>query len=481
MRESSNVVARKTALDHLLARHLRGASGTLRCEIADRSRQYHLAQGSLRLVGGNAIADRLTALPEPADDGATRSAWWPLLERLAASLDQGVVRTAEFAPGHGGIPERLTAPLPTASLLRIGFGLRARKGSESAIRWRAPEGRIGVRSGPGSLADALGWTPEELWVFERLREPMSRGELMSNCPFGAEALDAALAGLLAVGRLGAAGRSGAVAASAVAIDELATKLARRIGRSLESAPLKATPAAYRTRIAELLGSAGELRHEELLGVAPGASSEELQEAFEELARWLHPSNADRFGMAGRRDALAFLFERATEAYHTLADPLLRVAYFAARDVRPAAAKPEAAERKAEAAKVARELYQRAIYDESIDEIHSALSQMEQAAQTDPRAEYWSGVGRLQARNPAWAGRAIESYRHALELDPRSAAIRYELGVLYERAGDLDQARAQFQAAMNARPPHPEAKAAHERVTRALKGSTSGALGRLFGR
>jgi tetratricopeptide (TPR) repeat protein len=461
----------RSALDHLRHWHLRRATGTLALEIGDRQRRLHLVDGQLQLPASNALAARVRDLPAPA--AGVRASWLELLDRIADSLEEGGVRFAEFRPGLGDVPVEPGAVLPTSALIRTGYARRDRRsggGAAEASRWSA----TGVDTAP---PDALGWSPEELWVLERLRAPMAFEELARDCPFAAGRLSEALAGLIAVERVHAPAPESA--AGGVEIGELARRFAERIGAELAERPLEAAPEEYRRKVADLLARAGALGHDELLGVAPGADAEAVQEAFERIARWVHPSNAARFGIADRAEALRFLFERATEAYRVLTDPDLRLAYLATRAVELAAPEQDPGARLTEARQEARRLYARAVSEESNGDYHVALQLLEQAVHTDGRAEYWSALGRLQARNPAWTGRAIESLKHALELDPQSGDVRYALGQLHERAGDLERARGQYQAAAAARPPHAGAREALVR----LGGSRGegGALARLFRR
>lgn len=350
--DSGSEVVSKTALDHLRRWHLRKATGTLACDVGDRTHRFHLVDGEIRVASSNSMAKRIEELPKPSSQPGVRGAWEPLLERIAVSLDQGHVRFADFQDGVEALPPDLAATLPTPALLRVGYSRRARLATDSAATWAPPEGRLTVGPEANQPADALGWTVEELWVLERLRSPGTREELRADCPFSWQSLDGALAGLMAIRLVGPITLR--AEKNVVEIDELAKKLASRIGESLAGEPLSATAEEFRQRIADLLGRAGVMGHDELLGVDPSASPDELQSAFEQFARWVHPGNADRFGLADRREALRYLFERGTEAYRTLADPLLRVAYFAARDIRPSAELPGPERRRSEATESARQ-------------------------------------------------------------------------------------------------------------------------------
>ena len=67
---------------------------------------------------------------------------------------------------------------------------------------------------------------------------------------------------------------------------------------------------------------------------------------------------------------------------------------------------------------------------------------------------WDGH---DAESPA-LHEAIESYRQALEIDPRFAAASTNLGSLYAELGDLESARDAFDQALDADPNQPEAQA-----------------------
>jgi tetratricopeptide (TPR) repeat protein len=103
--------------------------------------------------------------------------------------------------------------------------------------------------------------------------------------------------------------------------------------------------------------------------------------------------------------------------------------------------------------------------------------------TDPRVDYYLALARIQARNPKWIDRAIQSCRSALQLDSHNADVRCQLGEMYEAAGDLPRARAQFQAAVRENPQHVQAASKLRALeSHAEEGrSPAGLFDRLFGR
>ncbi len=77
-----------------------------------------------------------------------------------------------------------------------------------------------------------------------------------------------------------------------------------------------------------------------------------------------------------------------------------------------------------------------------------------AAQLEPsNARYWSLLGRYWQYNLADPDprRAIQAYRYAVSLDPRSAAAWLDLGTAFESEGDLASARDAFLQAQRAYP------------------------------
>ena len=471
-----------TVLELLRRFYLRRATGLLHCETHDRSRDFFFRDGDLWFPATHPLARRIVEIRELSAESARGQKWRELLDLLLPGLESGRTRSESFTEGEGALPGTLVGPVPTAELLRRAWQLgSAGTADETSLGAGQKLLLVGAEVQPA----VLGWSPEELWIRERLRQPMTLGELERQSPIPAAALRAALRGLLAL-EIVAAGESRPTRAVAEGVRELSQRLRQRIAESLAEEPLELSPAEARRRIVDLLSAIGGLNHYELLEVRPGADAATVQAAFERLARLVHPDKSAQLAPEGQRGALEFLFDRATEAYHVLSDPSLRMEYDSAQGIDPQSTSPDEAERREEVTKVARALFRQAQMEERVGEVHTAVQLLEQAAHADPRAEYFAALGRLQARNPAWLYRALESFRRALELDHDSGSIRYSYGLLLERSGDLAQARRALQSAAAAAVPHPEAHAALARVNAALgapdaAASETSKLGRLFRR
>ena len=445
-------------------RQLRGrvATGALELESGGTRRRLFLREGELHLPGVHPLArqlrERLEALGrQPALARDPGEPLFDLIERIAEVLADWKPDRWEFHEGLAHLPAELAGPLPTARLLMAGAvaGL-----DDAAIEARvaaAGQRWVAVPGLPASR-DPLGPLPEELFVLERLRLPMPVGELAADSPIPRAELLRCLLRLAAAGAV-RPHRPGEAATPARGHErEFVARISERIGRNLEEHPLALDPERYRTLIADLLSRHGGLDHYELLGVSASATAVQIQAAFERLARLAHPTNATRFGSAGSESALAILFERATRAYETLMDPERRRVYNERELIDVPASGPTGTRRETERREVGRTQFQRAQAYAGAGDFHNAILLLEQAVQTDPRSEYWAMLGRLQARNPAWKSRALESFRHALLTDPQNADAHFASAQFYEQLGEIDRARVQYQATVRLDPGHLEAAA-----------------------
>jgi len=260
----------------------------------------------------------------------------------------------------------------------------------------------------------------------------------------------------------------------------AERLARfreRIEGSLEERPQELSVEAHRRRVAELLTDLGSRNFFELLGVGPMTEEAQIHRAYTNLARLVHPVHAPLLSMDGREPALEVLFERATEAYLTLSDRDLRARYereLAATGWRPEAVSDEArGEEKRREARRQFEIAERLATD---GQYHDAVQLLGQVVRLDPQAGYLALLGRCLARNPHWTQEAINRYVEAVRLEPRVAARRRELGLLFERAGNRARARQHLEAAAELDPTDEVSREALERLARAGERAERGAAG-----
>ena len=205
----------------------------------------------------------------------------------------------------------------------------------------------------------------------------------------------------------------------------------KIGRRLADRPPNLDPETHRERIAGLLRLAGEGTFYQILDVPPTATAQEIHEAYDQVARLVHPWNARHLGLDGREGVLEVLFERLTQAYLTLFQPERRKEYD--RELSPdawKAASPDPDRR----GEVARHYYERARELAAADEFHQAIELVQQAVRSDPRPEYHALLGKLQAKHsdPRRLLAAAENLQRALEMGSADVELRAALDQVQRR-------------------------------------------------
>ncbi len=200
----------------------------------------------------------------------------------------------------------------------------------------------------------------------------------------------------------------------------------RIARDLRERPLRLDLAAHRAEVSGLVGRLGEASHYDLLSIGPGASDQEVHDAYQRLARTVHPSHARDLGWDGKEGVLRLLFERATESYLTLSNPDRRKRYDGELGGRLWSGETAGGARAEEGKQVARRYFAKAQVLAASEEYHLGIELMRQAVRIDPRGEYHAFLGQLLAKNPLWLRFAAENFDRAIELgvaDPGVAAAR----------------------------------------------------------
>jgi tetratricopeptide (TPR) repeat protein len=361
------------------------------------------------------------------------------------------------------MPEDVVGPLPTAYLVMEG-AVRHRQPQE-LMQQLGGEGRLLVASLKSDLLSRLhGIDPEQMFLLSRAEEPISVAELLRQVSIDREATLRKLCRLHAIGLLQHLEPKASThdRSQRRLVDSLVGRFSARIEKRLHDEPLKIDASEHRARIAELVRDVGSLSYYELLGIGLHATEDEIYGAYDNLAQLVHPSHADRLGLRGRDAGLRTLFERATVAYLTLADPERRASYNINAGIE-AVRTPSPDRRSEEQQRLAREAFEKGAKRFDAEDYHTAMELVKQALRLGSRPEYFALQGQIEARNPHWLYRAAESYRQALRLDPANADYRVALGEVLEQRGDTDGARVHYRVALKEQPTHTRAAEGLERV------------------
>jgi tetratricopeptide (TPR) repeat protein len=209
----------------------------------------------------------------------------------------------------------------------------------------------------------------------------------------------------------------------------------RIARRLAERPIDDLDAGFhQERVAGLLRRMGEASFYQILDLPPTAKAQEIHEAYDQVARLVHPANAPRLGLQGREGVLEMLFERLTQAYLNLSQPERRKTYDRGLSMQTwsAALGPAPDQRREEVREVADRYHKRALELIANDEFYLAIELLREAVRISPQAELYALLGRLQAKNPRWLRAAAESLQQAVVLGSREADLPAVLQEVQQR-------------------------------------------------
>lgn len=441
-------------------------TGVVTVELETGAQSLYFRQGEVFLSPTHPAAGNVRQALEDAR-GVSRLAESPELQRAMVILSHELTRDKRVMGSfrtEANLPANLLGPLPTALLVMelsvygLDFDELVSRLGGTSQRYQASS----VDESP-ALEQLPGLEPEMAQVLASVVQPAPVGELLRGAGSERMALLKGLAKLRSVGLVvEVGGRAEGDTSEALLPPRLLKHFLSRVAEDLEDQPFELPVDQHQKQVAELVASLGKMNHYQLLGVGLKATEEEVLKAYNRLARVVHPRHASKLGFEGRDEALAVLFEQATEAYLSLSDPRRRASYNMIVGIQ-IKTEVESAQREEEKREVARQHYRRAVSCLAQMDYSLAIDLFKEAARLDPRAEYFARLGAVQTKNPNWYGQAIGSYRRAVELSPDDAGIRAGYGEALEAMGKNEEAIQQYQAVLELMPKHPGALDALERL------------------
>ena len=185
----------------------------------------------------------------------------------------------------------------------------------------------------------------------------------------------------------------------------------------------------------------------LLGVSPTASKAEVQKAYFELAKVLHPDKLAKNGIDDMKEDASRVFKVISDAYNTLIDPQKRGEYEARRPATSSAGAGGGGGTAGDSSRSTQELLRSKLADVAGDPKEAA------------KVLYHKGA--LLAKKGAFS-QAEEFYRKAVEADPDNPRYQLQLGwSIFQNtslpvAQRMADARRYLEAALKGDPKNPEA-------------------------
>jgi curved DNA-binding protein CbpA len=218
----------------------------------------------------------------------------------------------------------------------------------------------------------------------------------------------------------------------------------------------------RDEIIELARAMPQLDHYQALGLEEHASLDQVEEAWTACLKRYSPTRARQRHLVDREDELRTILVRAENAYEVLSSPELRRRYDSIRKAssdQPAqAGDAEPGKRSKARSEIARANVEWADDLAKLGELHLAMQALQAALVNDPQPQIYLRLARLQRKNPLWGGRALESLRQAVRLDPKFVDAWLELADIWRRRGQPERQRKALERALTA---DPESEAAAE--------------------
>jgi curved DNA-binding protein CbpA len=221
--------------------------------------------------------------------------------------------------------------------------------------------------------------------------------------------------------------------------------------------LEAEPVIDRTAIQKAYFDAKVQNHYEVLGLDSEASQEEIESAYQRLARLYHPDGQFTPGMEKLAGELGELFAKVSEAYAILSNDSRRWEYDLSLATVMTDGAPVSKKKKPKDAGKAKDAFANGIESFKKKDFEQATVYFKEATKLDSsNASYFSYLALALLQRPRREAEAEEAMLTAIELEPNVAEHRANLGLLYQKAGIRDKARDAFETALDLDPKNKKA-------------------------
>jgi len=366
------------------------------------------------------------------------------VQEIVASLFEWTDGEYEFRPGELPEAEVITLHMSTANLIlqgvkRIDDWTRISRGIP------AMDSVLKVTSDPMKLYQDVDLTVDEKRVIPLFDGKRTIKEVLTQSKMGDfEALKAVYV-LCSIGMLESA--KPAVGAKAKKDEGKAPAAPPKVGRDGE-------PPLNKTAVHKAYIDSRSQNYYELLRLDSEATSQEIEDAYHKLAKLYHPDQQFQEGMAQLKDELENISAKLKEAYTILSDESRRWEY----DLSLATAMSDSGGpmsgtmKKPKDVAKAKEAFAKGIDSFKARDFESATVKFKEATRMDgTNAGYYSHLALALLQRPRREAEAEEAMLEAINLEPKNADHRANLGLLYQKAGINDKAKESFNEALKIDP------------------------------
>ena len=205
------------------------------------------------------------------------------------------------------------------------------------------------------------------------------------------------------------------------------------------------------KINSLYSKLESLSINELLGVDKNADIETIKKRYYALAKEYHPDRHLTYTAPDSKMKLTRISDALTTAYNILKDDKLKAEYYKS----PASPKKETDKRESVSAE---DLLKKGIIELKKGNFQGAIDNFTLAIQLKPdNTSYMSYLSLAYSKVPGKMKEAEEVLLKAIKLEPFSADLHANLGLIYNKAGLKKKAQNSFQKALKIDPKHDKAQ------------------------
>jgi DnaJ-domain-containing protein 1 len=282
--------------------------------------------------------------------------------------------------------------------------------------------------------------PAEAFLLSRVDGTMTVSQLRRVVPLARAEMTRCLAALAAAGLVSM--REGPAATPVVVDSGVAMPPRRPEGGE---GGMQFTP-DQRREFEEIAKLAAECRQRDFyrrLGLAHGATLNQVHERYRDFVRMYHPDRAREPHLRSLRHELAAIHEAIAEAYETLINPELRAQYHEGLKTQALQSPEEHAQdgrRQRARRELARANVQRAQSLIRAGDFGAAVQMLDEAVRAEPSPESLLLLARVEQRNPMWNNRVLDHLRMAVTIDPQFTDGWIELASFWGKKGQKERQR-----------------------------------------